>query len=167
MKFSESQQKGFTLIELLVVISIISLLSSVVLSSLSSARNKAKIATTKAELNQLRNAISALGIDTGLFPTKESVMVCGSNPEAFLNVCSAGISCTDGNFPGWGGPYMSAVPKDPWGNDYYFDGDYQCNGQPGCESYTVGTWTMAIDSFGPNGVEEYGGDDVALVICSY
>ena len=39
MRFS----KGFTLIELLVVISIISLLSSVVLSSLSSAREKARI----------------------------------------------------------------------------------------------------------------------------
>ena len=36
--------KGFTLIELLVVISIISLLSSIVLSSVSSARDKARIA---------------------------------------------------------------------------------------------------------------------------
>ncbi len=42
-----STKKGFTLIELLVVISIISLLSSVVLSSLNTARNKAKIAAGK------------------------------------------------------------------------------------------------------------------------
>jgi len=39
--------KGFTLIELLVVISIISLLSSIVLSSVSSARDKARIAAGK------------------------------------------------------------------------------------------------------------------------
>ena len=39
--------KGFTLIELLVVISIISLLSNIVLSSVSSARDKARIAAGK------------------------------------------------------------------------------------------------------------------------
>jgi prepilin-type N-terminal cleavage/methylation domain-containing protein len=41
------RQKGFTLIELLVVISIISLLSSVVLSSLNSARERARIAAAR------------------------------------------------------------------------------------------------------------------------
>ena len=40
-------RKGFTLIELLVVISIISLLSSIVLASLSSARTKAKLAAAQ------------------------------------------------------------------------------------------------------------------------
>jgi prepilin-type N-terminal cleavage/methylation domain-containing protein len=45
--------RGFTLIELLVVISIITLLSSVVLSSLSSARSKAMDSAVKAALKQL------------------------------------------------------------------------------------------------------------------
>jgi len=44
MKLQKNKQKGFTLLELLVVISIISLLSSVALASLNSARDKAKIA---------------------------------------------------------------------------------------------------------------------------
>lgn len=41
------QKRGFTLIELLVVISIISLLTSIVLASLSSARDKARIGAAK------------------------------------------------------------------------------------------------------------------------
>lgn len=49
--------KGFTLIELLVVVAIISLLSSVVLTSLKDARDKAKASAFRQSTNQFINAL--------------------------------------------------------------------------------------------------------------
>jgi prepilin-type N-terminal cleavage/methylation domain-containing protein len=49
-----NKNKGFTLIELLVVIAIIGILSSVVLASLSNARDKGKDASVKSQLASLK-----------------------------------------------------------------------------------------------------------------
>jgi len=50
-------KKGFTLIELLVVVSIISLLASVVLASLNTARAKARDARRLQDLKQIQLAL--------------------------------------------------------------------------------------------------------------
>lgn len=49
-----NKQKGFTLIELLVVIAIIGILSSVVLASLNTARNKGSDSAIKSQLAAIR-----------------------------------------------------------------------------------------------------------------
>jgi prepilin-type N-terminal cleavage/methylation domain-containing protein len=68
-----SKKKGFTLIELLVVIAIIGILSSVVLASLNSARNKGSDAAVKSNLNGTR-AQAELSYD--------------NNSNSYANVCT-------------------------------------------------------------------------------
>lgn len=60
----KNSKKGFTLIELLVVIAIIGILSSVVLASLNSARNKGNDAAVKSNLANQR-AEAEIFYDTG------------------------------------------------------------------------------------------------------
>ena len=58
MGFLDQKNKGFTLIELLVVIAIISLLSSIVLSSLNSARAKAKDAAVISGVREFEKLLA-------------------------------------------------------------------------------------------------------------
>ena len=66
------KQKGFTLIELLVVIAIIGLLATIVLVSLNTAREKARDAKRKADLQQISTAIELFYDTTGSYPLEQS-----------------------------------------------------------------------------------------------
>jgi type II secretion system protein G len=61
-------KKGFTLIELLVVIAIIGILSSVVLASLNSARQKARDARRVSDIGQLALALEMYYNDYTAYP---------------------------------------------------------------------------------------------------
>lgn len=89
---------GFTLIELLVVISIISLLASIVLASLNSARVKARDARRIADLNQLRTALNFYYDANNAYPSVGT--------WAYSTAGSAWI-------PGISPTYISSVPVDP------------------------------------------------------
>ncbi|MCK5059862.1 MAG: prepilin-type N-terminal cleavage/methylation domain-containing protein [Candidatus Pacebacteria bacterium] len=160
--------KGFTLIELLVVIAIIGILSSVVIASLNTARQRARTARAQADLKQFQLAIGLLYDDTSLHPRKLTLSPCVQDPEVYLNSSAAGIQSTDGGFPGWDGPYMGSVPLDPWGTNYYFDPDLRCTDQKGCEGISSGTMVRGIQSFGPNKAQNYGpgSDDIVIVLCA-
>ena len=59
------RNKGFTLIELLVVVAIIGVLATVVLGSLGSARERAKDASIKSTLSQMRNQAEFEHLENG------------------------------------------------------------------------------------------------------
>ena len=64
----DKKHGGFTLIELLVVISIISLLSSIILSSLNTARERARDIKRISEIKEFQKALELCYYDTGSYP---------------------------------------------------------------------------------------------------
>jgi len=102
MRFRESSsRKGFTLIELLVVIAIIGILSSVILTSLTSARKKGRDARRLEDLKSIANNIaiahngtspSSLGCTTAL---ATSCSAANLNLSAFTDpgVASGAAAC--------------------------------------------------------------------------
>lgn len=170
------RQSGFSLVEILVAIGIIGSLSSIVIASVNSARESARVARTQADLREIRGAVDRLAIDTGRQPTygatKRSETECvdtSDDNELYADDPAAGLTATDGNYVGWNGPYFENLPNDPWGNRYIYDPDYDCNqASVGCEPFTDGQTVLAIHSSGPNGsaINTYDEDNIVLVLCS-
>jgi prepilin-type N-terminal cleavage/methylation domain-containing protein len=65
MKQMKASQRGFTLIELLIVIAIIGILAGVVMSSLGTAREKAKSAAVKGMLQAIKTQTEIASTDGG------------------------------------------------------------------------------------------------------
>lgn len=100
---------GFTLVELLVVISIISLLSSVVLTSVNSARAKARDARKQADFRAISTALQLYFDKTGRMPANH-------------NPC-CGVTEGDGNYERSmqelvDAGFLPSIPRSPGGEKY-------------------------------------------------
>lgn len=112
-------RRGFTLIELLVVIAIIGILSSVVLASLNSARQKGRDARRVADIKQLQLALELYYDANGRYPTA--------------------VSSTTLVTPG----YIATIPSDPTTASAY---SYAAIGSgTTCTSYHLGATLEGTD----------------------
>lgn len=85
-----SGSRGFTLIELLLVISIIALLSSIMMTSFSTGRGKAKDAAVKRQLTEMRTLMAREFSDNGTY-TNLKDNGAAKGPAA---TCTVGIGAT-------------------------------------------------------------------------
>jgi len=94
------KERGFTLIELLVVIAIIGVLSSVVLASLNTARERGANARRMTDMRQLQTALELYALsNNGNYPNAGWSYACvPSTWTAIQNALS---------------PHMSTLPLDP------------------------------------------------------
>ncbi len=112
MRMVSRKRKGFTLIEMLIVIVVIAILALIVIPRLLGAGRKAKEATLRGDLHQLRNSIQQFEADCGDYPAASSQLMTA--PAAGSNG-GTGIAL---DVVGWQGPYLRTpdnnLPKDPF-----------------------------------------------------
>jgi prepilin-type N-terminal cleavage/methylation domain-containing protein len=119
--------RGFTLIELLVVIAIIGILSSVVLASLNSARQKGRDARRISDLKQIQLALELNYDQDQSYPLATSTLVTNN--------------------------FISTFPSDPGAGEYDYQGiesdGTACNAQGDCASYVL--WVDGLEGEKPVG----------------
>lgn len=116
------------MIEMLIVVVIIGMLAALVGPRLFSQERKARQKTAKGQIALFETALDTYRLDMGRYPTRDQGLQA-------LRERPAGTE-------EWDGPYLrKPVPKDPWGNPYFYEspsehGDYAiisygADGRPG------------------------------------
>lgn len=133
------RMSGFTLIEIMVVVVIIGILAMVVVPSIISRPDEARIARARQDVNAIEQALDLYRLDNGYYPSQQQGL------EALVTKPT-----TDPVPRNWSsGGYLSKLPEDPWGNLYQY--------------HNPGTHGM-IDVFSYGSAGEQGGENSETVI---
>jgi len=137
-----ARQHGFTLIEIMVVVVIIGLLAAVIVPSVVSKVDEARVARAKQDIASLETALTMFRLDNSRYPNSEQGLLALVQQP------------TDPTIRNWKpGGYLKRVSKDPWENDYLYafpgthNNEYDlyslgADGQPGGEGVNadIGNW---------------------------
>ena len=137
-----ARERGFTLIEIMVVVVIIGLLAAVIVPSVVSKVDDARVAKAKQDIASMETALTMFRLDNSKYPgTDQGLISLSTQP-------------TDPSIRHWrAGGYVKRISKDPWGNDYLYvfpgthGGEYDlyslgADGQPGGDGINadIGNW---------------------------
>lgn len=102
-------ERGMTLIEILVVLTLIGIIMGIVAGNFIGRGEEAKVKAAKIEMSQISQALDLFKLEIGRYPTTQEGLQA-------LITAPTGVS-------NWNGPYWkkSALPKDPWNNEYRYN----------------------------------------------
>ena len=127
MQNRKKAHDGFTLIELMIVIVIIGILATLLIPRIMERPEEARRVKAKADIKTIESALKLYKIDTGNYPTTEQGI------EALIR--KPDTSPVPKKWREGGYLEGDSVPKDPWGNPYY----YTASSSSGGTSGTLGT----------------------------
>ena len=104
---SRKSREGYSLLEILVVLAIIALIAAVVGPRLFAQLDRSKTTAARIQAKAIKGALETMRIDIGRLPSQQEG----------LNLLIQADATT---VPGWQGPYMDALPSDPWGRPYVY-----------------------------------------------
>ncbi len=105
---SALRDRGFTLIEIMVVVVIIGLLASVIVPTVVSKVDEARVAKAKEDIQSLQTALTEYRLDNSVYPsTQQGLQALVKKPD-------------DPSLTNWHGPYIQHLVKDPWGHAYHY-----------------------------------------------
>ena len=152
-KSIKGSRKGFTLIELLVVIAIIGILSSVVLASLSTARQKSRDAKRISDLGQVQLALELYFDKVQSYPSTTPTICGAAGATACASTQGTAVNGYDAAIVGLADVQQKFLPKNPLpaggangALSYYYRGAYDVGGVATectaagttCTSYALG-----------------------------
>jgi general secretion pathway protein G len=131
--------RGFTLIEIMVVVVIIGLLAAIIVPTVVSKVDEARIAKAKSDIQSLETALTEYRLDNATYPTSDEGL------DALVK------QPNDPSVTNWHGPYVQQLSKDPWGRpyEYAYPGTHGLpydlftlgpDGQPGDKE--IGNWNL-------------------------
>ena len=142
-----SLRQGFSLLEILVVLAIIALIAAVVGPRLFAQLDRSKTTAARIQAKAIKGALETMRIDIGRLPSQQEG----------LNLLIQADATT---VPGWQGPYMDALPSDPWGRPYV----YMPPADAGAAGGLTGGGAASVLSYGADGQE--GGEGVNADVSS-
>lgn len=134
-----AKMAGFTLIEIMVVVVIIGILAMVVVPSIMSRPDEARITRARQDVGTIVQALDLYRLDNGYYPSQQQGLEALSSKPT-----------TDPIPRNWNaGGYLSKLPVDPWNNPY----QYRNPGEHG---------QIDVFSYGSAGLD--GGDNSETII---
>lgn len=121
------QQKGFTLIEVMAVVVILGLLVTLVVPRVLGRQEQAQVQKAQIDINMISSSLTMYKLDNYNFPsTSQGLDALMTKPSGTPEAAN------------WRSPYVSRLPKDPWGNPYQYL-------QPGNQSADYDIWSYGSD----------------------